>query len=100
VVASLLYLTLGTRMRPRWASLPRVIAASLLYLGVVGLMDWLLGVNYGFLREKPHGTNMLTFMSPWPWYIPELVAAGLVFMVIYYAPFAAADAIGGRGRKT
>jgi hypothetical integral membrane protein (TIGR02206 family) len=101
VVASLLYLTLGTRMRPRWGSLPRVIAASFFYLGVVGLMDWLLGVNYGFLREKPHGTNMLTFMSPWPWYIPELVAAGFTFVLVYYSPFAVVDAIRQRrSRKT
>jgi hypothetical integral membrane protein (TIGR02206 family) len=96
VVASLLYLTLGTRLRPTWRSLPRVVAASLFYAGFVGLIDWLLDVNYGFLRQKPHGTNLLTFMSPWPWYIPELVGAGLLFVLLYYSPFALADAIARR----
>jgi len=91
VVASLLYLTLGTRLRPTWRSLPRVIAATFGYLAAAGLADWLLGVNYGFLRAKPAGQNLLTLMSPWPWYIPELVAAGLLFVLLYYAPFALAD---------
>ena len=99
VIAALLYLTLGARMRPAWRSLPRVIAASFFYLGVAALADWLLGVNYGFLRAKPLGQNLLTQMSPWPWYIPELVAAGMVFVLLYYLPFALADWIGPRRRN-
>jgi hypothetical integral membrane protein (TIGR02206 family) len=96
VIASLLYLTLGTRLRPTLRSLPRVVAASFFYAAFVGVADWLLDVNYGFLRAKPHGTNLLTFMSPWPWYIPELVGAGLVFVLLYYAPFALADWVRAR----
>ncbi len=91
VVAALLYLTLGLRMRPTWRSLPRVIAATFCYLGAAALIDWALGVNYGFLRAKPLGQNLLTAMSPWPWYIPELVMAGMVFVLIYYMPFALVD---------
>ncbi|MFO1249384.1 MAG: TIGR02206 family membrane protein [Alphaproteobacteria bacterium] len=93
VVAALLYLTLGARMRPTWGSLPPVIAASFFYLGAAALVDWAFGVNYGFLRAKPLGQNLLTAMSPWPWYIPELVAAGMVFLLIYYLPFDLADRI-------
>jgi len=91
VVAALLYLTLGLRMRPTPRSLPRVIAASFCYLGTAALVDWVLGVNYGFLRAKPLGQNLLTAMSPWPWYIPELVVAGFAFMLLYYLPFALVD---------
>ena len=91
VIVALLYLTLGTGLRPFWGSLPRVAVASLFYLACAGLADWLLGLNYGFLRAKPAGENLLTLMAPWPWYIPELVAAGLVFLLVYYAPFALAD---------
>jgi hypothetical integral membrane protein (TIGR02206 family) len=100
VVASLLYLTLGTRMRPVWRALPRVVAATFGYLAAAALVDWLLGVNYGFLRAKPAGQNLLTLMSPWPWYIPELVAAGLVFVLLYYAPFALADLVKRRPGRT
>ena len=98
VVASLLYLTLGTRMRPTLASLPRVVGATVVYVGAAALVDWLLGVNYGFLRAKPAGENLLTMMAPWPWYIPELVGCGIVFILIYYAPFAIIDALRRPGR--
>lgn len=91
VIAALLYLTLGTRLRPYLRSLPRVALASLGYLAAAGLVDWLLGVNYGFLREKPAGQNLLTMLADWPWYIPQLVAIGFVFIGLYYLPFALAD---------
>ena len=91
VIAALLYLTLGTRLRPTAASLPRVIGASFAYLGAAALLDWSFGLNYGFLRAKPLGQNLLGLMSPWPWYIPELVAAGMGFVLLYYLPFALLD---------
>jgi hypothetical integral membrane protein (TIGR02206 family) len=100
VVAALLYLTLGMRMRPTSRSLPRVIAASLFYLGAAALVDWALGVNYGFLRAKPLGQNLLTQMSPWPWYIPELVVAGIAFVMLYYLPFALVDWIRPHRKNT
>ena len=78
-------------MRPTLRSLPRVIAASFFYLAVAALADWVLGVNYGFLRAKPLGQNLLTQMSPWPWYSPELVLAGMAFLLLYYLPFAVMD---------
>lgn len=91
IIAALLYLTLGTGLRPRAQSLVRVAIATLGYATVAGLADWALGTNYGFLRAKPAGASLLSFMSPWPWYIPELVAAGILSLMIYYLPFAAAD---------
>ena len=75
------------------ASLPRVALGSLGYLAVAGLVDWLLGANYGFLRAKPAGQNLLTMLSDWPWYIPQIVAIGFVFVGLYYLPFLVADLV-------
>ena len=91
IIAALLYLTLGTGLRPRPSSLPRVALATLFYATVAGIADWWLGTNYGFLRAKPPGASLLSFMAPWPWYIPELVAAGFFSLMVYYLPFAALD---------
>jgi hypothetical integral membrane protein (TIGR02206 family) len=99
IIAGLLYLTLGARMRPTLQSLPRVVLASLAYLAAAGLVDWLLGVNYGFLREKPSGQNLLTILAPWPWYIPQLVGIGMLSIGIYYLPFALADGVKRLKRK-
>ena len=48
IIAALLYLTLGTGLRPRPSSLPRVAVATLFYAAVAGAADWGLGTNYGF----------------------------------------------------
>ena len=89
-VTALLYLTL-TGMRPYPASLPRVAAATIAYAVLAGLMDYLLRVNYGFLAAKPGTASLLDLLSPWPWYVPELVLIGILSLLVYYIPFWAMD---------
>jgi hypothetical protein len=86
IIAALLYLTF-TGMRPRPASLPRVVVATLGYALVAGAADFALGTDYGFLRAKPANASLIDFLSPWPWYIPELVGIGIASLLVYYAPF-------------
>ena len=93
VLAALLYLTLGTGLRPVPRSLPRVLAASLGYMAVAALADWALGTNYGFLRAKPLNVSLMSVLPPWPLYIPDLVLIGLASLLLYYAPFWIGDAL-------
>jgi hypothetical integral membrane protein (TIGR02206 family) len=86
IITALLYLTF-TGSRPRASALPKVIAATLGYVLVAGIADAVLHVNYGFLAAKPANASVMDFLSPWPWYIPELVAIGLASLMIYYTPF-------------
>lgn len=87
IIASVLYLTFTRGMRPVPQSIPRVVAWSLVYAAIAGLADWLLGTNYGFLRAKPAFATVLGFLAPWPYYILELLALGLISVALYYAPF-------------
>ncbi len=87
LITALLYLTLGTGLRPVPASLPRVILATMIYALVAGAADYALGTNYGFLRNKGDHLSLLTVLAPWPWYIGELVLIGLLSAALYYAPF-------------
>ena len=64
-----------------------VIAATLGYALVAGVADAVLPVNYGFLAAKPANASVMDFLSPWPWYIPELIAIGLASLMLYYTPF-------------
>jgi len=93
IIASLLYLTLGTRLRPIPVSLPRVILASLVYPMVAGVFDYVLGANYGFLHDKGGHVSLLTLLAPWPWYIGELVLIGFLSVALYYAPFFLLDVL-------
>jgi hypothetical integral membrane protein (TIGR02206 family) len=86
IITALLYLTF-TGMRPRLAALPKVVGATLGYALVAGLADAAFHINYGFLAAKPSNASVMDFLSPWPWYIPELVAIGIASLLIYYLPF-------------
>jgi hypothetical integral membrane protein (TIGR02206 family) len=87
IIASILYLTLGPGWRPVPRSMIRAFLATLIYAAVAGTSDWVLGVNYGLLRAKPDNVSILDLLSPWPWYIPELVLIGGISILFYYAPF-------------
>jgi hypothetical integral membrane protein (TIGR02206 family) len=93
VIAAVLYMTLGMRMRPWPASIPRVVAWTLVYGLVAGTVDWLFDVNFGFLRAKSADPSVLDLLAPWPWYIAELLPIGFVLILILYAPFFVADRI-------
>jgi hypothetical integral membrane protein (TIGR02206 family) len=91
LIAALLYLTLGTGLRPVPGSLVPVIGVTLLYVVLAGVADYALGTNYGFLHDKGDHVSLLTWLAPWPWYIGELVLIGLASIAVYYAPFFVAD---------
>ena len=91
IIAAVIYMTVGLRMRPYLISVARVTGWTLLYGVTAGAADWILGTNYGFLRAKPDRLTLLDYMSPWPWYLPELLVAGVLFMLFWYLPFAVAD---------
>jgi hypothetical integral membrane protein (TIGR02206 family) len=93
IIAGVLFLTLARGMRAYPRSIPRVIAWSLVYMAVAGLADWLLKVNYGFLRAKPGHASLYDLMPAWPWYIPVVVVLALVALLICYLPFLIVDIV-------
>ena len=96
IIASVLYLTLGLKMRPVPVSFPRVIGWTLLYGAVAGTADAVLGTDYGFLRAKPDHVTLLDYLSPWPYYLPELLLLAVIFMAVVYSPFLVRDLLDRR----
>lgn len=93
LIAAVLYLTFGTRMRPFVSSLLPVIGWSLVYAAAAGLTDGVLNVDYGFLRAKPANVSLFDFMPAWPRYIPVLILLGFASALVYYAPWFIADSV-------
>lgn len=91
IIAAVLFLTLGLKMRPYPSSIPRVIAWSLVYMAAAGVVDWALKVNYGFLRAKPGHASLYDLMPAWPWYLVVVVVLALISVALCYAPFFIAD---------
>ena len=96
IIAAVLFLTFGLHYRPWLRSIPRVAVWSIAYLIAAAAVDAALGTNYGFLRAKPAQLTLFAALSPWPYYIPELVLIGLLSAAILYAPWWVADCIGVR----
>jgi len=77
--------------RPTARSLLRVAVGTNLYLLVVLGINRLLGSNYLFVAGKPDMPTMLDLLAPWPWYILEMEAVGVVVCLLLYLPFALSD---------
>jgi hypothetical integral membrane protein (TIGR02206 family) len=91
IIAAVIWLTVGMKMRPVAASVPRAIGWTLIYAAVAAPVDWLLGTDYGFFRAKPGHATLFDFLSGWPTYIPEMLALGGLAIAVLYAPWFAAD---------
>jgi len=87
IIAAVLFLTLGMKLRPYPASIPRVLGWSLVYMAAAGAVDWALGVDYGFLRAKPIYPSLFDLMPAWPYYLPVLMGLAVLSVLICYLPF-------------
>ena len=94
IVASVLVLVIGLRIRPgRWSPL-RVWAMTNVLVPPIMLFNWLSGSNYMFLSGPPAYPSIYDYFGPWPLITLEVVA--LVVMTLCYAPLWIIDRLGKR----
>lgn len=93
-----IYMLVAERFRPRWASLGRAVAATLVLLAVDGVANALTGGNYMYVARAPNFPSVIGYLGPWPWYLPPLILLGAAVMALTYLPFALHD--WWRGRYT
>lgn len=89
IVTAALFLVVGLRLTPRRGAIARTFAITAAYTAFVGLVDWLSGANYMFLREPPENWTILRLLGPWPWYVVSAAGVGLVLIALLDAPFRA-----------
>jgi hypothetical integral membrane protein (TIGR02206 family) len=82
-LAAIVFLAAMRDFKPRKGSIARMMIALNAYGLVVGLMDAIMGWNYGYLCQKPLEPSLLDFLGPWPWYLLSLeLIAFLIFLVL------------------
>lgn len=91
LVTSAIYLTTVEGLRPTWRSLLRVAMFANIYMGVVFVINKLIGSNYLFVAHKPPGPTLLDALPAWPWYLLYMEAIGLLMFLLLYLPFAIHD---------
>jgi hypothetical integral membrane protein (TIGR02206 family) len=87
IVTAAIYLVVGLRCRPRPGAVWRIWFLTLGYAAVVGVVDWVTGADYMFLRAKPSTASLLSVLGPWPWYIAGAAVLALLVVTALDAPF-------------
>lgn len=87
-LVSVLFATFAYDFRPTLHSIGTTLLVTSLYATVITPLNFLLGTNYLYLREKPLTTTLLDLFGPWPWYILGLAVLMVVVCFLCYAPFA------------
>lgn len=77
----------GLGLRPRKGCLLRGIGWSWVYMAVVGLLNFPLNTNYGFLRHKPDVASLFDSMGPSPWYLLTLQLIAFSLYALFLLPF-------------
>jgi hypothetical integral membrane protein (TIGR02206 family) len=91
IITSAVYMSVVEGFRPTPRSLLRVLVGMNVYMLFVGLVNWAIGSNYLFIAHKPETASLLDALPPWPWYILYIEALGLVFILLFYLPYAISD---------
>jgi hypothetical integral membrane protein (TIGR02206 family) len=87
IVFAALFLVIGLRLKPRPGAIVRVFLITISYTAFVGLVDWLSGANYMFLRQAPAEWTLLKVLGPWPWYVFSAAGVAIVLITLLDLPF-------------
>lgn len=68
-------------------SLKNVFRWTLLYLILVGCINYLVDGNYSYLRAKPITGSPLDYLPPYPYYVPIFVSFVFLLFILLYTPF-------------
>ncbi|MGA8016575.1 MAG: TIGR02206 family membrane protein [Candidatus Dormiibacterota bacterium] len=86
VVVTAFWLVVGLGLHPRRRAALRVVAISVGFIALVGLVDALSGGDYDYLHtSSPPG--LLHLLGPWPWYVFAATGVGLLSILIVDLPF-------------
>ena len=100
LAACCLVVGLGLHPRPRAAL--RVIAITVVFFVLVGVVDIATGGDYDYLHTQ-HPPGLLALLGPWPWYLLGATGVALASILILDLPFwperRRARRRGGAGRE-
>jgi hypothetical integral membrane protein (TIGR02206 family) len=87
IVFAALFLVIGMGLKPGRGAIVRVFLITIGYSAFVGVVDWLSGANYMFLRQPPSEWTLLKVLGPWPWYLVSAAGVAVVLITLLDMPF-------------
>lgn len=85
IVWAAVYLVVGLRVLPTWATYRRTVAITLVWAVSVMVYNMLADTNYGYLNGKPSRASLLDVLPAWPWYVAvEIVVVAAVWALLVW----------------
>lgn len=91
IVTAAIYMTVVEGYRPTWKSFLRVAILTNIYMGIVFIVNLVIGSNYMFINHKPPTASLLDLLPDWPVYLLYLEAIGMFVFLLLYSPFIVKD---------
>ncbi len=88
IIVAVLYMVFVHQYAPEHRSIWKVFKITLVYTGVIAILNIIYNGNYLFICWKPENGSIIDAMGPWPWYIIPLALVAIISFYIWYAPFA------------
>ena len=86
IVVGVVVLVYGGISPLRRGALRRSFLMLLAYAALVSVVNWILGTNYMYLREKPASASLLDVLGPWPIYIFATMPVALGIFWLLWLP--------------
>ena len=86
VLLAACWLVVGLGLHPRPRTALRVIAITVVFLALVGVVDIVTGGDYDYLHTQ-HPPGLLALLGPWPWYLLGATGVALASILILDLPF-------------
>lgn len=74
-------------LHPWWLSPLRAFVSVNLYLLFAGIMNEVLGTNFGFLAHPPPNPSLIDHLGPWPYYILSFEVIALLLFILLTLPW-------------
>jgi hypothetical integral membrane protein (TIGR02206 family) len=74
IVWAAIYLVLGLRVLPTWATYRRTVVITLAWAAAVMVYNGIAGTDYGYLNGKPESASALDLLPSWPAYVVVEIA--------------------------
>ncbi len=87
VVLALMYATFVFHYRPTFKSIFKSVGGLLVYMGIVAMLNKIIGANYFYLNGKPETASVMDYFGDWPNYIFWGLLLIIPIFIIIYIPF-------------
>ncbi len=97
IVGGAIYDIIVRGYRPQLRDLKTAIFASLCWMVPLVVLNWITGLNYGYLGPELEGQTVLNLLPPWPWRILTMAGIVLVLFTLLWVVWPIAGRLSGDG---